>query len=618
MNEHVERDMSIQPRKTSQVTEQVTALHQQDKGDRLQKLVIGTPPQHGQACFFPESDQWSNLWQQACQSSNHPSIADPVLHRSDSPSLAVHRLAAREELCRLAIAHTSRYQSCDILPDASRIIISGHQPELFHPGVWFKNFVLSALGQSCTATAINLIVDNDLCADCSIQVPDVDLNENGELTVKQVAVDFDQTIAAMPFEERRIRNQSRFDSFSQRVTDIVTKLAPEPLIKQLWPQVQQAQIVLTDVNGDCNLGQAIAAGRHRLEKACGLQTLEVPLSQIVDTDSFARFSLQILMDADRFLQLHNGTVQEYRQLYRLRSRSHPIPELERQGDWCETPFWIWNASSQSHPMDQPILRRPLYVRQTSKLNDNRIEIELGDGDQWSQRLISQSDLESTIEQFLMLKHQGIKIRPRAIVTTMYCRCILSDLFLHGVGGGKYDQVTDLIARRFWDVVIPPFAVASFSFKWLSGLLESTHSMASVEPRLWHALVESSQIREDELAQLREQLRNVEQHPDRVMRQRDPQLSQAPPGVKAIIERKQAIVAGHIPLENGREKYLAIAQCNQKLLPYVAAEKQRLQERMERLSRRLELRQSIDSRDISICLYPESILETIKAVLTKSM
>ena len=41
------------------------------------------------------------------------------------------------------------------------LVVTGHQPELFHPGVWVKNFAASAIARSCGGIALNLIVDND-------------------------------------------------------------------------------------------------------------------------------------------------------------------------------------------------------------------------------------------------------------------------------------------------------------------------------------------------------------------------------------------------------------------------------------------------------------------------
>ena len=43
---------------------------------------------------------------------------------------------------------------------------------------------------------------------------------------------------------------------------------------------------------------------------------------------------------------------------------------------------------------------------------------------------------------------------------MYARLILSDLFIHGIGGGKYDQLGDRIIEDFYGVKSPEFMVIS--------------------------------------------------------------------------------------------------------------------------------------------------------------
>ena len=55
-----------------------------------------------------------------------------------------------------------------------------------------------------------------------------------------------------------------------------------------------------------------------------------------------------------------------------------------------------------------------------------------------------------------LEARGIEIRPRALITTMYARLFLSDLFIHGIGGAKYDELTDAIIRRFFGIEPPAY------------------------------------------------------------------------------------------------------------------------------------------------------------------
>ena len=54
----------------------------------------------------------------------------------------------------------------------------------------------------------------------------------------------------------------------------------------------------------------------------------------------------------------------------------------------------------------------------------------------------------------------MKIRSRALITTLWARLALGDLFLHGIGGAKYDQVTDRLIERFFGLQPPGIMVLS--------------------------------------------------------------------------------------------------------------------------------------------------------------
>ena len=58
------------------------------------------------------------------------------------------RSAARTQLLSEALSFTSQYRDVGFVPavnSTTPLILAGHQPELFHPGVWLKNFALQSL-----------------------------------------------------------------------------------------------------------------------------------------------------------------------------------------------------------------------------------------------------------------------------------------------------------------------------------------------------------------------------------------------------------------------------------------------------------------------------------------
>jgi len=74
--------------------------------------------------------------------------------------------------------------------------------------------------------------------------------------------------------------------------------------------------------------------------------------------------------------------------------------------------------------------------------------------------MEKDDLKSLSSLKTPLKERGLKIRPKALLLTLFNRLFISDLFIHGLGGAKYDLVTDEIIREFFKVEPPHFLVAS--------------------------------------------------------------------------------------------------------------------------------------------------------------
>src|SRR5262249_37727481 len=56
-------------------------------------------------------------------------------------------------------------------PATMPLYVSGHQPTLFHPGVWVKNFVVGRLAKQNRGVGLNLVVDTDTMSLTSIRVP---------------------------------------------------------------------------------------------------------------------------------------------------------------------------------------------------------------------------------------------------------------------------------------------------------------------------------------------------------------------------------------------------------------------------------------------------------------
>ena len=91
---------------------------------------------------------------------------------------------------------------------AGPLIVTGHQPELFHPGVWIKNFAAGGIAGEQKGLRLNLIVDNDLPKSASIRVPSV-----ADGLVRTTAVDYDRWAGEIPYEDLRVQDEELFGAF---------------------------------------------------------------------------------------------------------------------------------------------------------------------------------------------------------------------------------------------------------------------------------------------------------------------------------------------------------------------------------------------------------------------
>jgi len=314
--------------------------------------------------------------------------------------------------------------------DGDVLLVTGHQPELFHPGVWVKNFGLCALARRHRAVALSLIIDSDAPKSTTLRIP---LWKEHEPAVKLVQVPFDYWHGEIPYEERTVQNEDVFASFAQRVRALTQNWPFEPLLPAFWDEV------MLQARRTALLGERFAAARRGFERRWGCQNLEVPLSRLMGTEPAGHFICHVLADIERFQGIYNDVLGGYRLQSGIRSRNHPVPDLAREGDWLEAPFWAWQAGDRR--------RRRLFARMSAGT------IHLRTGDQDWPALPLQELLQT-------LAAAGCKIRTRALTTTMYARLFLADLFTHGIGGGIYDEVTDDIIRRFYGIEAPAFLILS--------------------------------------------------------------------------------------------------------------------------------------------------------------
>ena len=431
-------------------------------------------------------------------------------------------------------------------------IVSGHQPELFHPGVWFKNFVLEHARKRFAMAALHLIIDSDLCQRPTIRVPVSSAGNHAR--IENIA--FDVGSPVLPFEERTIIDESLFATFDRKVTQTIAGFVKEPLIAQHWATAIAAA---RETN---NIGLALSQFRHRIELKNGSRTLELPLSRLCESTVFAEFVRPFILEHESFLTLHNQLLLKYRTQNRIRSKTHPFPELRQLNGFCEIPFWIWTKNDP--------IRRPLFVRSTGH------RFEFSDlGGRWECECTA-DDHDLLLSEF---NRHGLKIRTRALTTTMFVRVFLADIFLHGIGGAVYDRFTDQLIDHFASIRPPAYQTATATIQ-----LPVEGSLPSV----------------GKVNVIRQLIRQAKFHPEKFLSETQIQSDQ----VSSLVRAKEELVGQSVPLGKRKNRHDGIARVNRRLQAVIREKIDEL-EREKKVATRVErAARVLMSREFSFCLFPE--------------
>jgi hypothetical protein len=168
---------------------------------------------------------------------------------------------------------------------------------------------------------------------------------------------------------------------------------------------------------------------------------------------------------------------------------------------------------------------------------------------------------------------------------MAARLLLGDLFIHGIGGAKYDQLTDRIIERFFGLTPPGYMV-------VSGTL--------------HLPIASGAAPTEDVQQMRQRIRELEFHPERFL---EVSAGGVPVDQKtaALIAEKRRLLAIEENPANARERCRAIRQANEALQPAVAALQESWTSQANQRAEQQRWERLLGSREYAFALFPETIL-----------
>ncbi|HLJ62238.1 MAG TPA: hypothetical protein VKZ50_21160 [bacterium] len=339
--------------------------------------------------------------------------------------LAEFRRRVRARALRLAADYTG-----GAAPDpAQALVVMGHQPVLFHPGVWVKYFLLTRIARETSAAALHLIVDTDATGPIGADVP---AQHDRLVRVRETLVDLPGDV---PLEAAAVPATAAWAGFLGRVRGHLAAVPVPGLLAHLdtWAQgVREART-------SHHLGEFLARLRRGYEAGAGAPAyLELPMSVLAETPEFRAFALHLLREPDVLRRSYNAQLDAHRRARRLRSPANPFPNLAEDGALIEAPFWVVRGGR----------RNDLYVSRAGA----RLELRTSSG--------PIASVPADASGADALAEAGVALRPKAITLTMFARLCLGDLFIHGVGGGRYDRVTDAIIADLFGCRPVPYLVAT--------------------------------------------------------------------------------------------------------------------------------------------------------------
>lgn len=387
------------------------------------------PAGHGEVLTTPPSAEWADVMQ------SNIALAREWSFDVAGRQVCELRAMARQEALGRAAAFSARLGVTVAPPGdpGGPIVMTGHQPVLYHPGVWVKDFLLDEIARATRATPVDLIVDSDGFEAVSMTAPCMRPRvERCEVKLATGAADTCYACAPVP-------SPDAIQEFCDAGTCALDTL-PTPAIRKHFRAFCD---LLPQAAADAgNLAEFVTFARRRYEACAGTAYLELPVTSLAASEAFCAFVADIALHADRFVSAYNGELDEYRAVTKTRSSAQPFPDLERRGARVELPLWLLGAKR----------REAVWAESDA----DGVRVLSADG---STILRLPAD---PLEATRALVEARVALAPKALALTLFARVFVADLFIHGIGGARYDSVTDAVIRRYYRIEPPRFVVASMT------------------------------------------------------------------------------------------------------------------------------------------------------------
>ena len=313
------------------------------------------------------------------------------------------------------------------------LIATGHQTELYHPGVWAKDAGINAIAERCGGgggNAFHFAVDTDQPKHLNIRWPGTTfpITDDPAMT----SADWSGLLASpTPAHLQQIQDAYHIASISWNF---------KPLLRPVLDSLRRSCLE------QVSLSAAITNAQHELDWSLGLKHHAMLVSPMLFSQTYLVFVHHILSRAGSFAADYNAALADYRSENGITSQSRPMPDLAVTADAVEVPFWLDDLATGTRKRAE--VRKSKGASSLAVCDDEFV-------------LLRDSQGETAADELARwLKKNQLRLSPRALTLTTFLRLLVVDQFVHGIGGGRYDQVTDRVLHSHFGIDPPRFAVAT--------------------------------------------------------------------------------------------------------------------------------------------------------------
>ncbi len=302
----------------------------------------------------------------------------------------------RDALLTRINARAKRLGAAELSTNTSPLIATGHQAQLWHPGILAKDIAMDLAAGQLGAAKLHVIVDQDTHDVWRLDVPTIQGDQLQVNTLSLAPHRLDVPTGYQPPVDVRM------------LVDQLTKLHDESL--------EPLRSALEDMPDCASLAEQVAVVLTRLKRPYAGDVPIMLVSDLAGLPAYESIVTRMLHDAHACAAAYNQAVAQHPQA--------GMSLLVMTREFVELPIWAVRVG-------QP--RRRVLV----DLADHEPMFVFDDGE----------PIDRSVDTLL----------PRALLFTAVMRSSLCDLFIHGTGGLVYDRITEQWWQQWAGEALAPMA-----------------------------------------------------------------------------------------------------------------------------------------------------------------